>query len=561
MKKQLDRLTNELFPLGAGIASQFVHQMYSLPPARFSVRTQRNIEVPTSDGIALLSDIYTPKDAGPHPTLVMRTPYGRFGFAVVAQIYAEHGFRTLLQACRGTDGSGGEFNPLVNERNDGLATLEWIKQQDWFDGRLGLTGPSYLGYAQWAICDALPEGAAISAKSTSSDFQSIVFPNDAFSLQLWLSWLQTVDGLDNELFGMTLRMATGDVERRTKSIAMKLPLAEADVAAIGKIAPFWRQWFDEAIDNPPFWEARRHTERLDENTPPNCFVTGWYDLMLDEHLADYHTLVAAGHTPHLTVGRWTHTDNELQGECLSQTISWMSAHLLDEQDALRKKPVRIYISGCEKWHESESFPPAPVSPETLFLREGGFLGSEPGAAPCPGTFRYDPADPTPNLGGAIFAFVGAGARDNEKLETRADVLTFTSAPLHADLTMIGSAQVEIFVRSSLEHTDFFVRLCDVDLHGVSTNISDAIMRMLPGKFVPDADGVSKLEFSLHASAHMFRKGHRIRLQVSSGAHPRFARNLGTNEPIGSATRMVAADQEIFHGYKYPSAVSLPVCKI
>ncbi len=561
MKKPLEHLTNELFPLGAGIASQFVHQMYSLPPARFGVRTERNIKVPASDGIMLKTDIYTPKDEGPHPTLLMRTPYGRFGFGVVAQIYAEHGFRTVLQACRGTDGSGGEFNPLVNERNDGLATLEWIKRQHWFDGRLGLTGPSYLGYAQWAVCDALPKGAAISAKSTSSDFQSIVFPNDAFSLQLWLSWLQTVDGLDNELFGMTLRMATGDVERRTKSIAMELPLADADVAAIGKVSPFWRQWFDEAIDNPPFWEARRHTERLDKNTPPNCFVTGWYDLMLDEHLADYQRLVDAGHTPHLTVGRWTHTDNDLQGECLSQTISWMSAHLLAENDALRKKPVRIYVSGAEKWLESETFPPAPTSPETYFFKGDGVLGSEPGNSNGSENFRYDPADPTPNVGGAIFAFMGAGARDNEKLEARADVLTFTSAPLHADLTMIGNARIVLFVRSSLEYTDFFVRLCDVDLHGVSTNISDAIMRMLPGKFSPDANGISKLEFSLHASAHSFLKGHCIRLQVSSGAHPRFARNLGTNEPIGSATKMVPANQEVFFGPDYPGAITLPVCEI
>ncbi|HHG91320.1 MAG TPA: CocE/NonD family hydrolase [Devosia sp.] len=561
MKKPLDRLTDELFPLGAGIASQFVHQMYSLPPARFGVRTQRNIEVPAADGIALLTDIYTPKDKGGHPTLVMRTPYGRFGFGVVAQIYAEHGFRTVLQACRGTDGSGGEFNPLVNEREDGLATLEWIKQQDWFDGRLGTTGPSYLGYAQWAICDALPQGAAISAKSTSSDFQSIVFPNDAFSLQLWLSWLQTVDGLDSELFGMTLRMATGDVERRTKSIAMQLPLAEADVAAIGKVSPFWRQWFEQAIDNPPFWDARRHTQRLDENTPPNCFVTGWYDLMLDEHLADYQRLVAAGHTPHLTIGRWTHTDNELQGACLSQTLSWMSAHLLGQKHALRKKPVRIYISGSEKWLESDTFPPAPTSPETFFLREADFLGLEPGTPPGSTSYRYDPADPTPNIGGAIFAFVGAGARDNEKLEARADVRTFTCAPLHQDLVIIGNARIVLYVRSSLEHTDFFVRLCDVDLHGVSTNISDAIMRMKPGKFSPDAKGVCRLEFPLHACAHTFLKGHRIRLQVSSGAHPRFARNLGTDEPIGTATKMVAADQEIFHGKEYPSAVSLPVCKI
>ncbi len=561
MKKHIENLSNELFPLGAGIASQVVHQMYGLPPARCSVSISRDIDVPARDGIALKTDIYTPKDKGAHPTLIMRTPYGRFGFAVVAQIYAEHGFRTILQACRGTDGSGGDFDPLLNERDDGLATLDWVKSQSWFDGRLGLTGPSYLGFAQWAICDELPPGSALSAKVTSSNFESVVFPGGSFSLQLWLSWMQTIHGLEKELFGMSLRFATGDVERRTNKTALTLPLADADVAAVGEEVPFWRTWLDTAINNPEFWAARNHSKRLGANTPPNCFVSGWYDIMVDEHIADYRRLVEAGHTPHLTIGRWFHTDNDLQGACLNQTISWMSAHLLGDKSALRKSPVRIYISGREIWHECEIFPPAKAIQKTCFLGDNATLTPSSAGGETPDTFTYDPANPTPNVAGAIFAFVGAGAADNAKLEKRSDVLTYTSTPLPNDLTVIGNASVSLFVRSSLQYTDFFARLCDVDKKGVSTNICDAILRLTPEKYSPNESGVIHINIRLHATAHTFLKGHSLRLQVSSGAHPRFARNFGTNEPIGSAVQMKVAHQEIFHDNNYPSAITLPVVEL
>lgn len=559
MKKHIGNLTKELFP--TGMASAVITQMYDLPPATNKVKRQRNIQIVTPENITLLTDIYAPKEPGPHPTLLMRTPYGRFGFGMVAEAYAARGFITVLQACRGTDGSSGEFDPLVNERADGLATLGWIKQQDWFDGRIGLTGPSYLGFAQWAICDALPEGAALCAKVTASDFESVVFPGGSFSLQLWLSWMQTVHGLENELFGMSLRIASGDVERRTKKTSLTLPLGHADVAAVGETVPFWRTWLDTAVDNPEFWEARNHTPRLNKSTPPNSFVSGWYDIMVDQHIADYTKLVELGHQPHLTIGRWFHTDNDLQGECLKQTITWMRAKLMNDTKALRKNPVRIYISGSEIWHECEIYPPAKAVSKTLFLGGNNRLQINPSNAAQPNKFTYDPAEPTPNLGGAIFAFVGAGAQDNAELEKREDVLAYTSEILQNDLTMIGNAEVTLFVRSSLEHTDFFARLCDVDAKDISTNISDAIIRLKPGKFTQFENGVIALSLKLHASAHTFLKGHRLRLQISSGAHPRFARNLGTNEPIGSATKMEIAHQEIFHQIQYPSSISLPIVEL
>jgi uncharacterized protein len=145
----------------------------------------------------------------------------------------------------------------------------------------------------------------------------------------------------------------------------------------------------------------------------------------------------------------------------------------------------------------------------------------------------------------MFAFTGAGPVDNATRESRADVLSYTSEPLAADLTIIGQTQVTVHARASVPHVDFFLRLCDVGPSGVSINICDGLVRVTPQTPV-EADGGWRLAFTLHAAAHSFRAGHRLRLQVSSGAHPRYARNLGTNEPVGTATTMVANDVEIFH---------------
>src|SRR5690606_7827080 len=135
-------------------------------------------------GLRLATEHFAPKLPGQHPTLLMRVPYGFSGFATVAECYAERGYHVVLEASRGSHKSDGEFDPFSYERADGLATLAWIKQQPWFDGRLGTSGPSYLGYAQWAICDGLPPTSAMATKVTSAEFRTIVFPGGTMNLGL-----------------------------------------------------------------------------------------------------------------------------------------------------------------------------------------------------------------------------------------------------------------------------------------------------------------------------------------------------------------------------------------
>lgn len=526
------------------LSSLYLAWLEDLPPRSNGVSKTRGIALPMDDGVLLKTDHYAPRAQGPHPTILMRLPYGRRGFGPIAEAYAERGFHVVVQACRGTDRSGGDFDPFANERADGLATLRWIADQDWFDGRLGLTGPSYLGYAQWAISDALPSVAAMATKVTTSNFRPVVFPSGAFHLNLWLSWVQVIEGLRKAPLATAARMVAGDIERRTDRAAAVLPLIEADTAAVGHPVGFWRHWFENAIGNDAFWSALDHSHRLSATTPPVHFISGWYDFMIDPLLEDYQRLVALGHTPYLTIGSWFHISEALQRDNLRETLVWMRAKLMGDTTGLRRYPVRIHVSGCDEWHDFDRYPPGPAEPLTFYPSGDGSLQLRP-ATTGSDRYTYDPARPTPNLGGAIFAFTGAGAVDNAPLESRDDVLVYTGPVLTQPLTMIGQAQVRLHARASLENTDFFVRLCDVGVEGTSTNICDGFIRITP-ETAREADGSWQITVPLHAMAHSFLAGHRLRLLIASGAHPRYARNPGTGAPISIATDLVANSIEILH---------------
>lgn len=527
------------------LSSLYLAWLEDLPPRLNGVKKTRGISVAMDDGVILKTDHYAPRADGPHPTILMRLPYGRRGFGAICEAYAERGFHVVIQACRGTERSGGEFDPFANERADGLATLKWIEQQPWYDGRMGLTGPSYLGYAQWAISDALPPISAMATKVTTSNFRPVVFPSGAFHLNLWLSWVQVIEGLRARPLATAARMFSGDIERRTERAASVLPLVEADKITVGHKIPFWRYWFEHAIGNDDFWTAIDHSHRLSKTTPPVHFISGWYDFMVDPLLADYQRLVELGHTPYLTIGTWFHIAEELQRDNLRETLIWMRAKLLGDASGLRRNPVRLHISGENAWHEFDRYPPGPPAPLTLTIASKARLVEHAEASSGSDTYRYDPSDPTPNLGGAIFAFTGAGAVDNAPLEARSDVLVYTGPALLQKLTVIGQCQIKLRARASLPDVDFFVRLNDVDPSGISRNICDGLLRVT-ADMTSDNDGTWHLSLKLHATAHTFLPGHRMRLLIASGAHPRYARNPGTGEPINTAVTLTANDIEIFH---------------
>ncbi|HZY49659.1 MAG TPA: CocE/NonD family hydrolase [Devosia sp.] len=542
------------------VGTFFLRRAAKLPKRLCRARAERGLMVPVRDGVRLETEVYTPRLEGKHPTILIRAPYGLRGFGTAAEVYAERGFNCVIQACRGTGRSEGEFDPLTHERNDGLDVLDWIKAQPFYDGRLGTAGPSYLGYAQWAICDALPRQSAMSVKVSSAEFRSIVFPGGGFQLQLWLSWIQVIEGIRTNVLGFARSIGSGAIEKQTLAASLVLPLTNADRLATGHDVPFWKHWLGNSIGSDEFWHELDHTHRLGPRTPPTSFVSGWYDFMIDQLLRDYETLTEAGRPTRLTIGPWWHVSPELQYESIRDTLSWMNAELNGDPSGLGAAPVRLHIGGSNQWREFQSFPPGAPDTQVWHLHPDQVLSQRPVKASTPDAYRYDPADPTPSVGGAMFAFTGAGPQDQARLESRNDVLLYTSEPLFSDLTVIGNVRAVIYARASLPDADLFVRLSDVDPSGQSINICDGYLR----KSSADAavpDNVWKLTIRLNATGHCFRRDHRLRLLIASGAHPRYARNTGTSEPFGTTTTLVPMDMEIFHDPTRPSAIHLPVYEL
>jgi putative CocE/NonD family hydrolase len=285
-------------------------------------------------------------------------------------------------------------------------------------------------------------------------------------------------------------------------------------------------------------------------------VGGWHDFFLPHQLADYAALRQAGHTPYLTIGPWRHADQAAAAVWVADAVAWLRAHLLGDRSGLRADPVRIFVTGAEEWRDMPAWPPD-TEPQHWHLQAAGALGKEAPGPSEPDHYTYDPAAPTPNLAGAV-GHQGSARVDNRVLEARPDVLTFTSAPLAGDLEIFGEAAADLFVRSTRQHTDFFARLCEVEPTGASVNVCDALLRLAPGRPAPEADGTIRVRFPLRPAAHRFRRGNRIRLQVSSGAHPRWVRNPGTGEPLATATTLLTAQQQVLHDPAHPSAIVLPV---
>ena len=329
---------------------------------------------------------------------------------------------------------------------------------------------------------------------------------------------------------------------------------------MGEPVGFYQDWLEHSAPGDPWWDPVDFGRRL-EKVPPASFIGGWYDLFLKAQVDDYEALRRAGRTARLTIGPWTHTSPALFAETVRDGPRWFDSQLDPDPEERQDAPVRLFVMGSRTWREFSLWPPAGET-ERWYLGRGGTLTPTPpddDNDSAPDRYHYNPHDPTPAVGGPSLNMSTAGRKDQRRRESRRDVLTYTSPVLTEDLTVIGPLTASLYVRSSLEHTDFFVRLCDVTAKGKSHNLSDGIVRLAPdGPVQKGEDGVSKLDIALWPTANTFRAGHRIRLQVSSGAHPLFNRNAGTGEPLATGANLRSADQEIFHDARRPSSITLHV---
>jgi uncharacterized protein len=550
----------------SAVLSRLVQHFMSLPaPLDRRVVVARDLRVPMDDGVDLAADMYTPRGVASHPTILVRSPYGRggpLGF-LLGRVFAERGYRVVMQSCRGTFGSGGVFEPNFHERADGLATIRWIGRQSWFDGRLAMNGPSYLGGVQWAVADAAePELRALCTHVTYSNIASHWYRGASFALDDAIDWSTMVSEQETGRFHGAKELVETRL-RRIDRVINQLPIAELDERVMGKRVNFWREFVDHASIDDPFWVPIDHSYRLAQVTAPVLQVGGWYDIFLPTQLADYATLTAAGNQPRLVIGPWTHTAPKGFAVQIAESLRWLDRHVrgtAPAADVDGTLPVRLFVMGSDEWREFATWPPPGYRTERWHLHAGGRLDPADPIESAPDTFTYDPADPTPVVGGTQLRRSG-GRRDQARTEQRRDVLVFTSRVLTADVEVIGEINAEIHMTSDLGHYDVFVRLCDVDIHGRSTNVCDGIQRVSPENRPSALDGIHAVGVTLWPTAQTFRAGHRIRVQISSGAHPRFARNLGTNEPIASATTVRVAHQTLHHDPHHPSAITLPVTTV
>jgi uncharacterized protein len=530
------------------------------PPLTTAVSVERGLTTKMSDGVELLADRWHPTNpSGGLATVLIRTPYGRSVMGPLGRLYAERGYQVIVQSCRGTFGSGGEFVPVRNEQADGHATLEWVAAQPWFDGRLVMWGGSYLGLTQWAVAQDAPDFVrALSLQVTASNFRdSVVYPGGAFALETALAWLREVK--NQELGWRTVLRTRLRGARVVSTSSDVLPIGKSDSAAIGEPMPFYQDWLAHDSPDDPWWDVVDFGRRLDK-VPPASFIGGWYDLFLRAQVADYEALRRTGRPARLTIGPWTHASPALFAETVRDGPRWFDAQLGERRRTSPLAPVRVFVMGSRTWQDFSTWPPA-GEPERWYLGPSGTLSPTPPMDGEPDRYHYNPHDPTPAAGGPSLNVTTAGRKDQRRREQRRDVLTYTSPVLTEDRTVIGPLTATLYVRSTLEHTDFFVRLCDVSEKGKSFNLSDGIVRLTPGSVMMEPDGVCRLDIAMWPTANTFRAGHRLRLQVSSGAHPLFNRNAGTGEPLATGANLRSADQEVFHDPEHPSSLTLHVVRL
>jgi uncharacterized protein len=569
------------------LADAALSRVLGAPPAR-NAYTVEAVRVPMRDGVLLAADHFVPRTAYPRGTVLIRTPYGR-GFptsSLNGRMFAARGYHVVIQSVRGTFGSGGTFEPMAQETDDGLDTVAWLRTRPWFDGRLATVGGSYLGWTQWAMLqDPPPEIKTAIVYVGPHDFREAVFGRGPFTLGDFLSWTSMITTQEEGgLLRRTYRGATAD--RRLAPIMAGLPLPEAADPVLRGRAPWYRTWLSHPDADDPWWTPYRAGQALHRVNVPMLLVGGWQDLFLDQTLEQYFALRDRGLEVALTIGPWTHLGVGTRGarQINRESLSWLDAHLAGD-GPVRKEQVRVYRTGEGAWHGLASWPP-PTSPTTFTLTSDGGLVANPAttahpvadaaatAHPVAGTaatahpvadaaaaahpiaktaatahpnadaarpreasvaespvasgavvsFRYDPTDPTPSVGGRTLSG-SMGIKDNRALEARADVVTFTSAPLTAPIDVTGRPSIALAVAVDNPHADLFVRLCDVDERGRSRNFSDRLTRLDPA--IP-AGTIQQLTLELDPCFHRLLPGHRLRVQISGGAFPRYSRNLGTD---------------------------------
>ena len=543
-----------------------------------------DVPVPLRDGTILRADVYRPSGRGPWPVILARGPYDKQSpmtrGLLEPLVATARGFMVIVQDTRSRFKSeGAEWRPLVDEGKDGADTVAWAASLPDSTGRVAMIGPSYLGNTQWTCAIENPQGlVAISPCITWSDpCDGLLGRGGASELGLNVFWslLQGIDVLVRRLQGdmATLGPALGrllaDYDALATGVYAELPAGRHPAIQRHRIPSLGLEALatDPSIAKSSTVRGRHHLVQV-----PSFNTAGWFDLFLQGSLDNY---VAAAQTQpaRLIVGPWSHDPqpfgNQVQGEVnfglranaalvdLQKSwhelqLDWLEGWLSPEKPRAAGPKVKIFVMGVNEWRDEEEWPLRRAVDTPMYLGASGKLSATPDTDGKSTTYAYDPMNPVPTRGGNVLMSpeYPAGMFDQAQIESRADVVTFTSEPLAADLEVTGRVRACLHASTDGPSTDWVVRLCDVDEAGISRNVCDGILRA-----ATVAGAATDLEIDLWSTSIVFRAGHRLRVQVTSSCFPRWDRNLNTGEPAETATTARVAQQTIHHG---PSRIVLPV---
>ena len=571
------------------------------------ILVERNVETSMRDGTILRATVYRPDLEHPLPVLLQRTPYGKDGSSVdFSVLSADRGYAVVVQDTRGRWSSDGAHYPMRDEFDDGYDTVEWAARQPWANGRVGMWGASYVGWTQWAAAVTQPPSlvAIFPAVTMMDQYLDVWHPGGALGLGVTVSW-----GLSAGASMAIQRMSLPDQERRelmdkladaldgltTRSTFRRSPPTRIPLLSRTDIGQAFQDMVNHT-DKDIHWKKMDIRPRVGRIAVPAYHLGGWYDIFCGATLRNYAEMREWAETAEardgqkLIMGPWLHGPlNDNVGSVdfgarasdafvMSYEIMWRwFDHWLkgEANGIMGEPPVRVFVMGKNRWREEQEWPLARAVVTRCYLHSGGKANTRlgdgalsfesPGAEPRD-TFTYDPADPVPTNGGGLCcsqAALAAGAFDQRDLETRPDVLVYTSAPLTEDLEVTGPLEMTLWAASSAVDTDFTAKLVDVAPCGFARNLADGIIRAryrqgfeCSRPIVPD----EALEYrvDLGGTSNVFLKGHCLRVEISSSNFPRFDRNPNTGLTPVSEQDTQTALQTIYHDADHPSHVTLPI---
>ncbi|GAB4424153.1 MAG: CocE/NonD family hydrolase [Chloroflexi bacterium OHK40] len=563
---------------------------------------ERNVPATMRDGVTLYADVWRPAAPGRYPVLLQRLPYNKALTQATLALdpfrAVEAGYGVIIQDTRGRYTSEGHFTPLIHEADDGYDSVEWAARLPWSNGQVGMVGGSYMGAAQWlAALRRPPHLRALFPQLTPNDYHDgWAYEGGAWQLGFLLHWTLARLALD----GLERRARAGEPVDALRAELLRL-LTDHDAtyrqrplrrAPLRELARFYDEWLEHG-EHLAFWEPLRLAGRLGAVGLPAYHLGGWYDLFARGTLAAYSETAAGSAPQKLLMGPWTHLNstefigerdfgpvaNQLGLDLTALQLRWFD-HWLKGRDSglLDEPPIRIFVMGANCWRWEHEWPLARSRYTPFYLhsagsansaRGDGMLSQQPPLQEEPADcFVYDPDDPVPTRGGATllpgFAIGrGAGPYEQATIESRQDVLVYTSPPLTEDLEVTGPIVLELYARSSARDTDWTAKLTEVFPDGRSYNLVDGILRAryrngLGQPMLIEPGAVLRYTIQLGPTSNRFKAGHRIRLQVSSSNFPRFDPHPNTAGAIALATQTTTARQEVLHTPAYPSHLLLPV---